>query len=287
MRLAKFIFIILSIFLFSLAAFAGEVNFPSPTGFVNDYAGVLTADQKQSLEQISQSLKQTNGAELAIAIVDSVEPLDSKLYAVKLFEKWKIGEKGKDNGVLVLLAMKERRIEIEVGYGLEGVLPDALAGQILDDYAVPSFKEGKMGEGVIATAKAVASVVSKEENAPKLHAKTAETNDGQELFFVFILIGVILIGILGAAKDRPLSLVFGIFGTVFGYAFIGFVGGLLGAVIGLILGFIFNVKGGGNWGGWTNSGGGFGGGFGGGGGDSGFGGFGGGGSGGGGAGRSW
>jgi len=286
MRLTKFIFILFSILMLSVTAFGSEAQFPSPTGFVNDYAGILTADQKQALDQITQSLKQTNGAELAIAIVDSVEPLDPKLYAVKIFEKWKIGEKGKDNGVLVLLAMKERRIEIEVGYGLEGVLPDALAGQILDDYAVPNFREGKMGEGVIAAAKAVASVVAKEENAPKLRSEKSEGGGGGEFYFVFILIGVIIAGIFAAAQERPLSLIFGIVGTVFGYAFIGFLGGLVGAAAGLILGFLLKIKGGGG-GGWT-SGGGFGGGFGGGGGDSGgFGGFGGGGSGGGGAGRSW
>lgn len=287
MRLTKFIFILFSIFMLSVAAFGSEAKFPSPTGFVNDYAGILNADQKQVLDQITRALKQTNGAELAIAIVDSVEPLDPKLYAVKLFEKWKIGEKGKDNGVLVLLAMKERRIEIEVGYGLEGVLPDALAGQILDDHAVPNFREGKMGEGVIATAKAIASVVAKEENAPRLRSEKPEGGGIAEFYFVFILIGVIIAGIFAAAQERPLSLFFGIVGTVFGFAFIGFLGGLGGAAAGLILGFIFKIKGG-DGGGSTSSGGsGFGGGFGGGSSDSGFGGFGGGSSGGGGAGRSW
>jgi uncharacterized protein len=287
MHFKKLLFILVSMLSFSVAVFAAEINFPSPTGYVNDYAGILTADQKQSLDQITQSLKQTNGAELAIAIVDSVEPLDSKLYAVKLFEKWKIGEKGKDNGVLVLLAIKERRIEIEVGYGLEGVLPDALAGQILDDHAVPNFREGKMGEGVIETAKAIASVVAKEENAPQLRPKTSDESGMMTFYFIIILMLVIVIGIYGAAKERPLSLVFGIFGTVFGFAFIGLMGGLLGAAIGLILGFIFKIQGGGDGGGWTSSSGSFGGGFGGSSGGSSSGGFGGGSSGGGGAGRSW
>jgi uncharacterized protein len=287
MHFKKLLFLLVSMLSFSVTVFAAEINFPSPTGFVNDYVGILTADQKQTLDQITQSLKQTNGAELAIAIVDSVEPLDSKLYAVKLFEKWKIGEKGKDNGVLVLLAIKERRIEIEVGYGLEGVLPDALAGQILDDYAVPNFREGKMGEGVIETAKAIASVVAKEENAPQLRPKTEEEGGMAAFYFVIILILVVVVGIYGAAKERPLSLVFGISGTVMGFAFIGLMGGLVGAAIGLILGFIFKIQGGGDGGGWTSSGGSLGGGFGGSSGGSSFGGFGGGSSGGGGAGRSW
>jgi uncharacterized protein len=109
-----------------------DVAFPKPKGFVNDYAGVLTSSEAQRLESISDALKKKSGAELAVAVVKTVEPLDPKSYAVDLFEKWGIGEKGKDNGVLLLLAMKERRVEIEVGYGLEGALTDAHSGRILD-----------------------------------------------------------------------------------------------------------------------------------------------------------
>ncbi|MBU1026412.1 MAG: TPM domain-containing protein, partial [Candidatus Margulisbacteria bacterium] len=162
MRFFKFIPIILLTLL--LAGFSqAEVKFPSPSGFVNDYAGILSTAQKQQLTSISNALKKNTGAELAVAVVKTVEPLDSKLYAVKLFEKWGIGKKGKDNGLLVLLAMDEKRIEIEVGYGLEGDIPDALAGRILDTYAIPYFKEGDFAKGLIETAKALSKAAAKEE----------------------------------------------------------------------------------------------------------------------------
>ena len=143
-------------------AAAGQVTFPEPQGFINDFAGVLTAVQKLELDQVASSLEQDNGAELAVAIVETVAPLDPKAFAVQLFEAWGIGERGHDNGVLILLAMAERRIEIEVGYGLEGVLTDAVCGRLLDDWAIPHFRQGDMGEGTVAVARAVARVAAGE-----------------------------------------------------------------------------------------------------------------------------
>lgn len=269
----KHILSVLICLFFSVIGFAA-INYPNPIGFVNDYAGILSAQEKQELEANSRALKDKTGAELAFAIVRSVAPLDSKTYAVELFEKWKIGQKGKDNGVLVLLAMDEKRIEIEVGYGLEGALPDAYAGQILDTYAVPSFKQGKFGQGLVEVSKALSAKIQGEEvaiNEPNKKIK-AQDLDGS---IIWVIIGVIVLGIIGR---RTGSIMFGIFGAFWGAAY----GGLIGAIAGALFGLFFGV-----WG-WTmfGSGGGFGGGsFGGGGG--GFGGFGGGGSGGGGSGRSW
>ncbi|HHY38107.1 MAG TPA: TPM domain-containing protein, partial [Clostridia bacterium] len=104
-------------------------EFPQPTGFVNDYAGVLSPKDLADLNSLAEVIKGKTGAELAAAIVETTSPLEPKEYAVRLFEHWKIGEKGKDNGVLVLIALKERRVEVEVGYGLEGVLTDAVTGR--------------------------------------------------------------------------------------------------------------------------------------------------------------
>jgi uncharacterized protein len=270
-RSIKYLTIFIFVFILSFSSFA-YVKFPSPKGFVNDFVGILSSQEKQELESISASLRQKTGAELAIAIVKTVEPLDSKLYAVKLFENWGIGEKGKDNGVLLLVALEERRVEIEVGYGLEGVLTDARAGSILDDYAVPNFKQGKMGEGIIQSAKALSQVIAKEEVTVPV---TAKARVEKEDHFVPLVVVIVIIVILGIILRRTGSIIMGFLGAFWGSEY----GGLVGAIIGGLIGFFFGF-----WGlFFFGRGGGVGRGAGGGG----FGGFGGGRSGGGGAGRGW
>jgi len=273
------------LFSLSLAAFAKEPVYPAYSGFVNDFAGVLDASSAQKLEDLCRTLEKKTSAELAIAAVKSVAPLDSKTYAVKLFEKWKIGKKGKDNGILVLLAMEERRVEIEVGYGLEGVITDARAGEILDRYVVPYFKEGKFGEGLYNGAAAIAERIAQtsgQEMGEEYRAKKSAGESGENWFTLISIIAIIvvvLLSILGAGIAAGL---FGaVFGALFGYAFLGIIGAMVGAVVGFMLSyakFPTSRFGGGGWGG------GFGGGWSGGGGG---GGFGGGSSGGGGAGRGW
>ena len=170
----------------------------------------------------------------------------------------------------LLLAMEEKRVEIEVGYGLEGVLPDALCGRILDTYAVPSFKKGEFGAGVLETARAISKVIAKEE--VPLAAAPAESKEVSPYFLVLIIAVIIL----GAILRKPGSIFMGVFGAIWGAAWGGIVGAVLGALVGFFFGFwglYFSGRG---------MGGGFGrGGFGG------SGGFGGGRSGGGGAGRGW
>lgn len=139
----------------------GEAWFPGrPEGYVNDYVGVLSAAQRQELEAISARTKEETGAELGVAIVPTTKPLDARLYAVKLFEKWGLGERDKDNGLLVLVALDDRRVEVEVGYGLEGLLPDQKVGRILDEHLVPHFKAGRYSDGLKAALEAFSREVA-------------------------------------------------------------------------------------------------------------------------------
>ena len=193
------------LFLFCLALTpvlaADLVKLPAPQGFVNDYAGVLTAAEKQQLLTITDELKRKNGSELGIAIVSTVAPLTPKMYATELFNKWGIGQKGKDNGVLILLAMAERRVEIEVGYGLEGVLNDATCGRILDVYAIPFFKEGKMGQGIVQTAQAIAQLAAKEEIKWETPSRWTEGYLTTYLFLWLIAIVSLAAGIVLLVKN--------------------------------------------------------------------------------------
>ncbi len=161
---------------------------PRPYGWVNDFAGVISDDYRAKISDIIQELEEKTSAEIAIVTVESIAPYDEKGYARLLFDSWKPGKKGKDNGVLMLLAVRERRWRIETGYGVEGVLPDGLCGQIGRNYMVPYFKDGKYGEGfyygVSAVAKVIAQDAQKELNG--LHGvKLKKRSQPTPLFLYF------------------------------------------------------------------------------------------------------
>jgi uncharacterized protein len=145
-----------------LPAFGYAENIPQPAGWVNDFAGVIDGTYKEKLNSLIGELEQKTGSEVAVVTVASIAPYDEKEYARLVFDSWKPGKKGKDNGVLVLLAVKERRWRIETGYGVEGILPDGLCGEIGRNYMVPYFKDGNYGEGLYQGVGAVANVIAKD-----------------------------------------------------------------------------------------------------------------------------
>ncbi|NOY78055.1 MAG: TPM domain-containing protein [Calditrichaeota bacterium] len=156
----RFITIILVLFL--PAILLGKETFPKPVGYVNDFANVIPPDYRAKITRICLEVKEKTGAEIAVVTVDSVGPdYTPTEYANLLFEKWGIGQKGKDNGVLLLDAIKERYVWIEVGYGLEGILPDGLVGEIRDRYIVPYLKQGRRGEAYLNGVRAIAGVIAK------------------------------------------------------------------------------------------------------------------------------
>jgi uncharacterized protein len=268
-----------------------ETDWPEPRGFVNDFAGVLSSEQAATLQTIATRLKEGSGAELAIVTVETVAPLDAKTYAVELFSRWGIGRKDRDDGLLILLAMAERRIEVEVGYGLEGALPDGRVGRILDQFAVPHFREGRMGEGLVATAEALSQVAAGTEGADAIGADaSAEPDKGFPHGPIAFLLSLPILLLLGTVLKRPMMVLTGTVGVLGGLSLFGLIGGLIGLGLGLVIGYFLprTPSGGSGWGsggGGVGGGGLGGGGFGGG--RSGGGGFGGGRSGGGGAGRGW
>lgn len=133
---------------------------PKPTGWVNDFAGVIPDGMEQRLSALCNELNLKTGAELALATVQSLEGSPVQVYANELFEQWGIGKKGEDNGVLILLAVSDRKIGIEVGYGLEPILPDGKVGRILDQYALPSLGQNDFGNGIAGAAAAVATTIA-------------------------------------------------------------------------------------------------------------------------------
>ena len=128
------------------AAFA--INFPALTGRVVDQANIIQPDTRVALEQKLADLEDKSGIQLVVATVKSLEGQEIEPYANELFRKWALGEKKKNNGVLLLVAPNERRVRIEVGYGLEGTLTDALSKVIISNAMTPRFKAGNFSEGI-------------------------------------------------------------------------------------------------------------------------------------------
>ncbi len=133
-----------------------------PTGMVTDLAGLLGDGARTRLEAMLRDLESKTTAELAVVTVPTTGGEDPKMYAVELFRRWGIGKKGKDNGALLLVTVQERAVEVEVGYGLEGTLPDGLVGEILDRNVVPRFKAGDYEGGITAGAQAIARVIARQ-----------------------------------------------------------------------------------------------------------------------------
>ncbi len=134
---------------------------PKAVGFVNDFAGILDAGTKEQLERFVHDTEQQTSAEIAVATVASLDDMTVEEYANRLFREWGIGKKGKDNGVLVLIAPFDRKVRIEVGYGLEPILPDGLAGEIIRTDFLPEFKNGQYPAGILRGTRHVAEVVQR------------------------------------------------------------------------------------------------------------------------------
>ena len=139
---------------------------PNPRGrnstWVTDMPGILRADTIARINSTISDFERTTGAEMAVVVIRSLDGVSIEEAAVRLFELWGIGKKRKDNGLLLLWSTGDRRVRIEVGYGLEGILPDGKTGAILDTYVIPKFKSGQFDEGIQAGVDALVRVVRNE-----------------------------------------------------------------------------------------------------------------------------
>jgi uncharacterized protein len=273
-RLAKVSSIFCVVLVSAVCIFAEPIASLKATNYVNDFAGVLDAATQSRLNELCQQVDQKAHAQIAVVTVKSVDGQDVVSYAVALYQKFGIGAKGKDRGVLILLATDDHKYWTTVGYGLEGILPDGKVGGFGRDM-VPSLRSGNYAAAVITITTRIASVIAQDagvtlDNQPRLaptrQQPTPKGGAGGVILVIFLIFFVI-IPILraifrGGGGPR------------------GGGGGGLGFLLGMMLGSGGFGRGGGY------GGGGFGG-FGGGGGGGGFGGFGGGSTGGGGAGGSW
>jgi uncharacterized protein len=268
------------------------VPIPALHARVTDLTRTLSADQTARLEQKLAAFEARKGSQIAVLIVPSTRPETIEAYSIRVAEQWKLGRKGVDDGALVLVAKDDRALRIEVGYGLEGVLPDAVTKRIIEDTIIPRFKSGDFYGGIDAGVEATMKVVDGEPLPPpeKTQWRSRSKVDGGNLQSLFVL-GIILVFVVGGVLRAVLGRLpaAGLVGGVAGGIAWLLLSSLGVAVVAGVIAFVFTLMGGGSRMGRGGFGGWGGGGFGGGGGLSGGGGFsgGGGGFGGGGASGRW
>ncbi|MBC7991077.1 MAG: TPM domain-containing protein, partial [Luteimonas sp.] len=169
-----------------VAAQAQQAAIPPLDTPVVDTTGTLDAAQKQRLEQQAYALQQRKGSQLQVLIVPSTQPETIEAYAVRAFEQYKLGRKGIDDAVLLVVAKEDRKVKIEVGYGLEGAIPDIAAGRVIQEYLVPKFRADDYGGGIEDASAALVKLIEGEPLPAPMAAETRQGGDrGDWLFALF------------------------------------------------------------------------------------------------------
>ena len=288
--LAAFCLTYITLLCFGGAATAVGREVPGYKGYVNDYASMMSAEARAKLENDLQAFDLSDSTQIAILTIDSLDGDPLEDFSIRVVDQWKIGRKGKDNGVLFLVVKKDRKMRIEVGRGLEHVLTDLAAGRIIDRVVTPRFKAGRFDEGFEVGTLAIIQT-TRGEYKPEAGRRRGQGDGEPPLLFKYLFFGIALIAFLGS-NSKPLGVVAGgvLVPLMFFLGLPGTISWLLllmliplGALGGLLLPLLVSnmMRHSGRGGFYT------GGGFGGNGGGGGFGGFGGGGFGGGGASGGW
>lgn len=196
----------------------------TPSGLVNDYASLLSAESHTTLESELLALEKETGIQIAVVTIPDLSGDTIENYAVKLFEEWGIGQKGKDNGALLLISRDDRQLRIEVGYGLEGALTDALSSQIIRNIIAPNFKNGDYNTGIVEGVRAMLAATRGEYTAePETSSGNLQMDTGLLFFFAFVVLRALTFFLA-----RSPSWWMG-----------GVLGGLVGGVVGLFAGFLY------------------------------------------------
>ena len=181
--------------------------FPKPTGYVNDFAHLLDPASRAALERRLAEYNRTTGNQIAVAIFPDLAGMPINDFASRLEEAWKVGRRGKDNGLLLLVGVKERQVRIEVGYGLEGKVTDGDAGTIIRNVIAPAFRAGRYDDGLSAAVDALIRLIGGEAAQPPGGSRSAgpavRPRASAWLPIVLFLAFIALSYSLGAARSTP------------------------------------------------------------------------------------
>ncbi len=260
----KLFLILLFSLLISQNAFTLEA--PPLKGRVNDYASMLSPAAVRSIEAKLAAFEQETSNQVVLLTVPSLEGDTIEAFAIKVGETWKIGQKDKSNGVLLILAKKERKIRIEVGTGLQGSLPDITAGQIIRNVIAPSLRAGDSDKGIASGISAIIDATKGEFKAPAVSDRPAKkkNNNRYGTFIVLLVVGTIITaiaasssrtaGILAGGLSLPAAAGIGLGAVLWKLGILAILGAAAGFIISLLM-KLFNAGGrgggGSGWGGPT------------------------------------
>ena len=271
--LRRFIVLMLLLCVCALAQAQQLAPIPALDSPVIDTTGTLDAATKQALEAQAFALQQRKGSQLQVLMVPTVQPEDIAQYAVRAFEQWKLGRKGVDDGVLLVVAKDDHRVRIEVGYGLEGAIPDATSERVIQEYLVPKFRADDYAGGITdATAMLVKLIDGEPLPAPMADNRGKPDRGGDFIFALFaaFIVAQVVRGLFGRAPTMLRGLVGagaagGVAWLISSLLLVGGIGALIGFFFGLASApsgrFARSSHGGSSgWGGFGGGGGGWGGG---------------------------
>lgn len=257
-----------------LAGAKAQVQVPELTRPVTDLTNTLSVQQASQLEHKIKAFEASHGSQLAVLIIDSTQPEDIAQFGIRVADAWKIGREQEDDGVILIIAKADRRLRIEVGYGLEGAIPDAVAKRIIEDFIKPHFRKGDFYAGIAEGIDRLMALIEGEQLPPPAKAKSVP-QDGS---LVMVLVIAIVIGnLLAVLAGRPLSALLSAAGAFVAGMFLLALPWLMALFVGLMVFFMVVARSSrtsrwsagrgnvGHWGGGSSWGGGGGGSFGGGG----------------------
>ncbi|MBN2657871.1 MAG: TPM domain-containing protein [Spirochaetales bacterium] len=178
--------------LMALLPVSGQ-TIPELKGYVNDYAGVISSSEERDITSMLSSLEKSTSAQIAVLTVKNLQGYDLESFSIKTADQWKLGRKDRDNGILILLAMEEKKVRIEVGYGLEGTMTDAKSGYIIRNIIIPDFQKGNFGKGISKGVEAVSSVIGgtldiSDKDIAESQSRTRSSSSGGFINVVIFLI---------------------------------------------------------------------------------------------------
>jgi uncharacterized protein len=185
----KVFFIWFTLFLLSCPAFALQVP-ERPEGRVTDFTGTLSSNEKAMLERKLADFERETSNQIAVLLLPTLEGDSLEDYSIRLAEKWKVGQKGRNNGVILLVVKNDRKLRIEVGYGLEGALTDALSGSIISNEVAPRFKAGQFYQGIDAGVSAIMAATRGEYKAPKKRGSPRRSSSWGSFWPILLFFGI-------------------------------------------------------------------------------------------------
>lgn len=192
----KFFLVGLIFFLFCVPVFALEVP-ERPDGRVTDKTGTLSPGEIAALDQKLAAFERQTTNQIAVLLIPSLAGDNLEDYSIRLAEKWKIGQKGKNNGAILLIVKNDRKLRIEVGYGLEGALPDALAGSIIRNEITPRFKEGQFYRGIDAGVTAIMAATKGEYKAPNRRERRSQNIPWLAFLPFLLVLAIFAVNLMG------------------------------------------------------------------------------------------